>query len=89
MTLAERIQQTLTRAGCRMSASVARSVIAQVREHDADLAKQIRRRELPLPDCPDGCVIGAEWRRQALEARRITEEDAHNALRREARRGHA
>lgn len=70
MTLADTITHTLEQHGARNARRLARLIITEVRDHDARLLDQIRVRDLPMPDCPDGCVVGAEWRRQALEARR-------------------
>lgn len=69
MTLANTITVALEQHGARNAARLARLIIADVRDHDARLLDQIRVRDLPLPDCPDGCVVGAEWRRQAEAAR--------------------
>ena len=65
MTLASTVTRALEQHGCRNAARLARLVITEVRDHDARLLDQIRARDLPLPDCPDGCVVGAEWRRRA------------------------
>lgn len=69
MTLAERIGRALEQHGARNHRQLARLVIAEVRDHDARLLDQVRVRDLPMPDCPDGCVVGAEWRRQAEHAK--------------------
>ena len=71
MTLADTIAQQLGRAGCTNPQRIARQIITEVRDHDAALLDQIRVRDLPLPDCPDGCVVGNEWRRQALASKEV------------------
>ena len=69
MTLADRVAQALEQHGARNARRLARLIITEVRDHDARLLDQIRVRDLPLPDCPDGCVVGAEWKRQELARR--------------------
>jgi hypothetical protein len=65
MTLLEQVTRTLTVAGCRMPDTIARQLIRIIRDADQP---PITWRPLPLPDCPDGCIVGAEWRRRALVA---------------------
>ena len=48
-----------------MPDTLARQLIRMIRDADQP---QITWRTLPLPDCPDGCIVGAEWRRRALVA---------------------
>ena len=89
MTLAATVTRTLEQHGCRNAARLTRMIITEVREHDARLLEQIRVRDLPLPDCPDGCVVGAEWRRQAEHARHEIQQLRSDLLHatREARHG--
>lgn len=68
VTLADRIGKALEQHGARNHRQLARLIITEVRDHDARILDQIRVRDLPLPECPDGCVVGAEWRRRALHA---------------------
>lgn len=70
MTLADTVTRTLEQHGARNARRLARLIITEVRDHDARLLDQIRVRDLPMPECPDGCVVGTEWKRQAMEARR-------------------
>lgn len=69
MTLADRVTTALEQHGARNARRLARLIITEVRDHDARLLDQIRVRDLPMVDCPDGCIVGNEWRRQALAAR--------------------
>jgi hypothetical protein len=69
VTLADRVAQALEQHGARNARRLARLIITEVRDHDADLAATIRHRPLPMPECPDGCVVGNEWKRQAEHAR--------------------
>ena len=69
MTLADTVTRALEQHGARNARRLARLIITEVRDHDARLLEQIRVRDLPLADCPDGCVVGAEWKRQAEHAR--------------------
>lgn len=89
VTLLATVTRALEQHGCRNADRLARLVIADVRDHDARLLEQIRVRDLPLPDCPDGCVVGAEWRRQAEHARHEMQQLRSDLLHatREARHG--
>ena len=71
MTLADTVTRALEQHGARNSRRLARLIITEVRDHDARLLEQIRVRDLPLADCPDGCVVGAEWKRQAEHLDRL------------------
>ena len=80
MTLADTIAGMLRTAGVTKTdpRRLAVRIINDVRAHDLDHATEpatpaapaapIRWRTLPLPDCPDGCIVGAEWNRQAVAA---------------------
>jgi hypothetical protein len=70
VTLAESIEKMVVTAGARphTARGLARAIIRLVREHDAGILEQLRPRPLPLDDCPDGCIVGVEWRRRALVA---------------------
>jgi hypothetical protein len=69
VTLADTITRALEQNGARNARRLARLVIAEVRDHDQHLAATIRHTSPPYADCPDGCVVGAEWRRQAMAAK--------------------
>ena len=89
MTLADRIGRALEQHGARNHRQLARLVITEVREHDARLLEQLRPRPMPYDECPDGCVVGQEWRRQAEHARHEIQQLRSDLLHatREARHG--
>jgi hypothetical protein len=89
VTLADTVAQALEQHGARQARRLARLIITEVRDHDARLLEQIRVRDLPLADCPDGCVVGAEWKRQAVAARHEVEQLRSEVLHatKEAHRG--
>lgn len=76
MSLTDRVVRTLRAAGCASPEQVARRIIADVADDLTARGVQLPTRPLPLPDCPDGCIVGNEWRRQAEHARDLlTEKD--------------
>jgi hypothetical protein len=80
VTLADHITGLLRTAGVTRTnpRALAVRLINDVRAHDhanaqADTpavpATPITWRRPPFDDCPSGCVVGAEWHRQAIAAR--------------------
>lgn len=81
MSLTDRVVRTLRAAGCATPERIARRVIADVIDDLTTRGVHIPERPLPLDGCPYGCVVGAEWRRQAEHARDvIAEKDRTIAL---------
>jgi hypothetical protein len=70
VSLTDRVVTELRTAGCDRPERLARRIIADIADDLVARGVQLPTRPLPMPDCPDGCVVGAEWKRQALEGRR-------------------
>ena len=70
MSLTDWVVTQLRTAGCATPERLARRIIADIADDLVARGVQLPTRPPPYPDCPDGCVVGAEWKRQAMEGRR-------------------